>query len=166
MTTQPGISHVDETSDELDLTPISHLDGRKWKVKGENVQYMNVQLKYLCPANPYQWKPFNQHYSRLSLFRLSEVRPPRYTGHLAWHGMLAICLLHKNSAFEHHNNYYCVTGFVSINREIQITVPKVSFSTTNHVFSRTWKKVSLLCWYQMENHLAKNWNGAHIQDNC
>ncbi len=38
-------------------------------------------------------------YSRLSLFRLSEVhvRPPRYTGHLAWHGMLAIilCLLHK-----------------------------------------------------------------------
>ncbi len=36
-----------------------------------------------------------QNYSRLSLFRLSEVRPPRYTGHLAWHGMLAICLLHK-----------------------------------------------------------------------
>ncbi len=34
-------------------------------------------------------------YSRLSLFRLSEVRPPRYTGHLAWHGMLAMCLLHK-----------------------------------------------------------------------
>ncbi len=34
-------------------------------------------------------------YSRLSLFRLSEVRPPQYTGHLAWHGMLAICLLHK-----------------------------------------------------------------------
>ncbi len=34
-------------------------------------------------------------YSRLSLFRLSEVRSPRYTGHLAWHGMLAICLLHK-----------------------------------------------------------------------
>ncbi len=34
-------------------------------------------------------------YSRLLLFRLSEVRPPRYTGHLAWHGMLAICLLHK-----------------------------------------------------------------------
>ncbi len=34
-------------------------------------------------------------YSRLSLFRLPEVRPPRYTGHLAWHGMLAICLLHK-----------------------------------------------------------------------
>ena len=28
--------------------------------------------------------------SRLSLFRLSKVRPPRYTGHLAWHGMLAI----------------------------------------------------------------------------
>ncbi len=27
--------------------------------------------------------------------RLFEVRPPRYTGHLAWHGMLAICLLHK-----------------------------------------------------------------------
>ncbi len=35
------------------------------------------------------------NYSRLSLVRLSEVRPPRYTGHLAWHGMLAICLLHK-----------------------------------------------------------------------
>ena len=30
-----------------------------------------------------------QLYSRLSLFRLSEVRPPRYIGHLAWHGMLA-----------------------------------------------------------------------------
>ena len=29
------------------------------------------------------------NYSRLSLFRLSEVWPPRYTGHLAWHGMLA-----------------------------------------------------------------------------
>ena len=37
----------------------------------------------------------NYNYSRLSLFRLSEVRPPRYTGHLAWHGMLAIYLLHK-----------------------------------------------------------------------
>ncbi len=34
-------------------------------------------------------------YSRLSLFRLPEVRPPRYTGQLAWHGMLAIFLLHK-----------------------------------------------------------------------
>ncbi len=35
-------------------------------------------------------------YSRLSLFRLSEVvRPPRYTGHLVWHGMLPLCLLHK-----------------------------------------------------------------------
>ncbi len=34
-------------------------------------------------------------YSRLSLFRLSEMRPPRYTGHLVWHGMLAICFLHK-----------------------------------------------------------------------
>ncbi len=33
--------------------------------------------------------------SRLSLFRLPELRPPRYTGHLALHGMLAICLLHK-----------------------------------------------------------------------
>ncbi len=32
---------------------------------------------------------------RLSLFRLSEVQPPRYTGHLVWHGLLAICLLHK-----------------------------------------------------------------------
>ncbi len=27
--------------------------------------------------------------------RLPEVRPSQYTGHLAWHGMLAICLLHK-----------------------------------------------------------------------
>ncbi len=34
-------------------------------------------------------------YSRLSLFRLSEVRSPRYTGNLVWHGMLARCLLHK-----------------------------------------------------------------------
>ncbi len=34
-------------------------------------------------------------YSRLSLFRLSEVQPPRYTGHLVWYGLLAICLLHK-----------------------------------------------------------------------
>ncbi len=25
---------------------------------------------------------------RLSLFRLSEVRPPRYTGHLVWHRLL------------------------------------------------------------------------------
>ncbi len=31
-------------------------------------------------------------YSRLSLFRLSKVRPPRYTGHLVWHGMLAIIM--------------------------------------------------------------------------
>ncbi len=28
----------------------------------------------------------------ITVFRLPEVR---YTGHLAWHGMLAICLLHK-----------------------------------------------------------------------
>ncbi len=34
--------------------------------------------------------PLRSNYSRLSLFRLSEVRPPRYTGHLAWHGVLAI----------------------------------------------------------------------------
>ncbi len=27
-------------------------------------------------------------YSRFSLFRPSEVRSPRYTGHLVWHGML------------------------------------------------------------------------------
>ena len=33
-------------------------------------------------------KTFNL-YSRLSL---SEVRPPRYTGHLVWHGMLPLCL--------------------------------------------------------------------------
>ena len=28
------------------------------------------------------------------LFRPSEVRPPRYTGHLVWHGLLARCLLY------------------------------------------------------------------------
>ena len=32
-------------------------------------------------------------YSRLSLFRLSEVWPPRYTSQLGWHGLLARCLL-------------------------------------------------------------------------
>ncbi len=32
---------------------------------------------------------------RLSLFRLSEIRPPRYIGHLVCHELLARCLLHK-----------------------------------------------------------------------
>ncbi len=43
-------------------------------------------------------------YSRLSLFRLSEVWPPRYTVHLAWHGMLAICLL-QNSPWSTATRY-------------------------------------------------------------
>ena len=38
------------------------------------------------------------HNSRLSLL-LSEVGPPRYTGHLVWHGLLARCLLHDHSLF-------------------------------------------------------------------
>ena len=33
--------------------------------------------------------------SRLSLFWLSELQPPRYTGHLVWQGLLARYLLHK-----------------------------------------------------------------------
>ena len=45
--------------------------------------------------SPFTLRAIIYIYSRLSLFRLTEVRSPRYTGHLAWHGMLAICLLYK-----------------------------------------------------------------------
>ncbi len=46
-------------------------------------------------------------YSRLSLFWLSEVRSPRYTGHLVWHGLLARCLLHKTHP-EYDHSLFCI----------------------------------------------------------
>ena len=42
--------------------------------------YHEVGIKYIMCVQ----------YHRLSLFWLSEVRPPQYTRHLVWHGLLAI----------------------------------------------------------------------------
>ena len=47
-------------------------------------------------------------YSRLSLFRLSEVRPPRYTGHLAWHGMLAIYVYCTKLTLKYGHSLFCL----------------------------------------------------------
>ncbi len=48
-----------------------------------------------CMLDYIVYKSLLMLYSRLSLYSGSEVRPPRYTGHLVWHGLLARCLLHK-----------------------------------------------------------------------
>ncbi len=67
------------------------------------IQVVVVWKSYAeCPGDGCTWSKYAGQetylltlYSRLSLFRLSEMRPPRYIGHLVWHGMLAICFLQK-----------------------------------------------------------------------
>ncbi len=49
-----------------------------------------------------------REYSRVS--QLSEVRPPRYTGHLFWHGLLARGLLHKTRPKMRPLCYFVYTG--------------------------------------------------------
>ncbi len=70
-------------------------------------------------------------YSRLSLFWLSEVRPPRYTGHLAWHGMLAM--------FTAQNSPRSTATRYSVYRPV-LAVPNKVFNVNLYVYyGRIWR---------------------------
>ncbi len=81
----------------------------------------------LNPPLRHKWVGGLSNYSRLVLFRLSEVRPPRYTGHLAWHGMIAIIM------FTAQNSPWSTATRYSVYRPV-LAVPNKVFNVILYVY--------------------------------